>query len=87
MEAARAARAKLKTTRAANPPLHDSCDGAAQGTYLSVFTRDKACMFGKFSVQVTDQAGQDEKGYQEFLYSSHLTPPSPEGGGFLAHFA
>ncbi|MFD5014863.1 hypothetical protein [Streptomyces chartreusis] len=76
LEAARAARAKLKSTRAANPPLHDSCEvGAAQGTYLSVFTHDMACMNGKFSVQVTDQAGQDEKGYQEFLYSSHLTPP------------
>ncbi|MEV7004150.1 hypothetical protein AB0N62_41935 [Streptomyces sp. NPDC093982] len=73
-EAARESRARLKSTRAANPPLHDSCEvGATQGTYLSIFTRDKACMYGKFSVQVTDEAGLEEKGYQEFLYSSHMS--------------
>jgi hypothetical protein len=30
-------------------------------------------MYGKFSVQVTDDAGLEEKGYQEFLYSSHMS--------------
>ncbi|MEV0982602.1 hypothetical protein [Streptomyces sp. NPDC049915] len=70
---AKESRARLKGIRTAAPPLNDTCEaGASQGSYLSIFTRDSACMYNKTSVEVTDEQQTESKGYQEFLMSYHM---------------
>ncbi|WP_327323426.1 hypothetical protein OG735_13560 [Streptomyces sp. NBC_01210] len=70
---AKESRGRLKGIRAAAPPLNDTCEvGATQGKYVSIFTRDAACMYNKLSVEVTDEQQTESKGYQEFLMSYHM---------------
>ncbi|MFA3874071.1 hypothetical protein ABS735_10340 [Streptomyces sp. MMCC 100] len=63
------ARSAQRTTRAAGP-LNPSCE--ANGKYLSAFTRDAACMYHIWSVEVTDQTNQESSGYQEFFTAYHM---------------
>ncbi|MFJ6573349.1 hypothetical protein ACIQNU_38650 [Streptomyces sp. NPDC091292] len=71
---AKESRARLEGAQAAAaPPLNEICEvGAPQGKYLSIFTRDAACMYNKLSVEVTDEQQIESKGYQEFLMSYHM---------------
>ena len=63
----------LNSIQAAAPPLNDTCEvGSTQGEYLSIFTRDAACMYNKLYVEVTDEQQTESKGYQEFLMSYQM---------------
>ncbi|QKW51491.1 hypothetical protein [Streptomyces buecherae] len=63
------ARTAQRVTRAAGP-LNPNCETG--GKYLSIFTRDAACMYHIWSVEVTDQTGQESSGYQEFFTAYHM---------------
>ncbi|MFD5557657.1 hypothetical protein ACFWIA_27925 [Streptomyces sp. NPDC127068] len=64
------ARSAQRTPRAAAAPLNPSCETGTK--FLSAFTRDAACMYHIWSVEVTDENGTDSSGYQEFFTAYHM---------------